>query len=347
MKNFPDDVGLSRHKSRESREIAREITKQMRNGFRSGSMNFSSAGFKGYAGDESSCDTSGNESDAITVTSRNSFDFNCQYKPSSSRLTESSVSREAKKRLSERWKMTHKSQELGVVSRGSTLAEMLAIPDKDMMPANLDGMSCADGISDKFASDDGPTGWVEPLGISSREGWRDGSNRNLSRSRSLPASSTAFGSPKISVHSETLCDGRHLMPKEALKKERIKRVKGNYDWREGSAPRNSRSSHKKSHSSICTVRESNEYSAEIHTSQNQVKASLEKVEPSEKDLMILETLVGNVNDRTPVPENVVDMEDDNMIMPSEPPDEMLPDASACMVLKDISAGGPDVLLPQV
>jgi hypothetical protein len=347
MKNFPDDVGLSRHKSRESREIAREITKQMRNGFRSGSMNFSSAGFKGYAGDESSCDTSGNESDAITVTSRNSFDFNCQYKPSSSRLTESSVSREAKKRLSERWKMTHKSQELGVVSRGSTLAEMLAIPDKDMMPANLDGMSCADGISDKFASDDGPTGWVEPLGISSREGWRDGSNRNLSRSRSLPASSTAFGSPKISVHCETLCDGRHLMPKEALKKERIKRVKGNYDWREGSAPRNSRSSHKKSHSSICTVRESNEYSAEIHTSQNQVKASLEKVEPSEKDLMILETLVGNVNDRTPVPENVVDMEDDNMIMPSEPPDEMLPDASACMVLKDISAGGPDVLLPQV
>lgn len=346
-KNFPDDVGLSRHKSRESREIAREITKQMRNGFRSGSMNFSSAGFKGYAGDESSCDTSGNESDAITVTSRNSFDLNGRYRPSSSRLTESSVSREAKKRLSERWKMTHKSQDLGVGSRGSTLAEMLAIPDKDMMPANLDGMSCADGISDKFGSDDGPTGWVEPLGISSREGWKDGSNRNLSRSRSLPASSTAFGSPKINIHSETLCDGRHLMPKEALKKERIKRVKGNSDWREGSAPRNSRSSHKKSHSSSCTVRESNEYLAEIHTSQNQVKASLEKIDLSENDLMIFETLVGNVNDRTPVPENVVDVGDDKMIMPSEPPDELLPDVSACMVLKDVSAGGPDILIPQV
>lgn len=349
-KNFPDDAGLSRHKSRESREIAREITKQMRNSFRSGSMNFSSAGFKGYAGDESSCDTSGNESDAITVTSINSFDLNGQYKPSSSCLTESSVSREAKKRLSERWKMTHKSEELGVASRGSTLAEMLAIPDKDIMPANLDGMSCADGISDKFASDDGPTGWVEPLGISSREGWRDGSNRNLSRSRSLPASSTAFGSPKTSIHIETLCVDRHLMPKEVLKKERIKRVKGNSDWREGSAPsapRNSRSSHKKSHSSSCTVRESNEYSAEIHTSQNQVKASLEKIDPSEKDLMICETLVGNVNDRTPVPENVVDVGDDKMIMPFEPADGMLPDVSACMVLKDISAGGQDILIPQV
>jgi hypothetical protein len=146
------------------------------------------------------------------------------------------------------------------------------------------------------------------------------------------------------MHSETLCDGRHLMPKEALKKERIKRVKGNSDWREGSAPRNSRSSHKKSHSSSCTSWESNEYSAEIHTSQNQVKASLEKIDPSENDLMIFETLVGNVNDRMPVPENVVDVGDDKMIMPSEPPDEMLPDVSACM---DISAGGPDILIPQV
>jgi hypothetical protein len=84
------------------------------------------------------------------------------------------VSREAKKRLSERWKMTHKSQDLGVGSRGSTLAEMLAIPDKDTMPANLDGMSCADGISDKFASDDGPTGglnlWELAAGKAGRMG---------------------------------------------------------------------------------------------------------------------------------------------------------------------------------
>uniref|UniRef100_A0A2N9H8X1 DUF4378 domain-containing protein n=1 Tax=Fagus sylvatica TaxID=28930 RepID=A0A2N9H8X1_FAGSY len=345
-KNFSDNVGLSRHNSRESREIAREITRQMRTSFCSGSMNLSSAGLRGYAGDESSCDMSGNESEANTVASRSSFDLNNRYKPSSSRSTESSVSREAKKRLSERWKMTHKSQELVVLSRGSTLAEMLAIPDKELTPANMDGMIGDDGISGKFSSDDGSTGWVEPLGISSRDGWKDGSVRKLSRSRSLPASSTAFGSPKTSMRRETLCDDRYLMPKEALKKERSKRVKGSSDWREASVPRNSKSRSKKSHSSSCTIRESNEFPADIHTNQNQVKSTLEKKDPSEEDALIFETLVGNVNDTSPVPENAVDVGCDNMTLPSKPSDEFLPNVSACIVVKDISADGQNNLIPQ-
>ncbi|KAG6643105.1 uncharacterized protein LOC122276458 [Carya illinoinensis] len=347
MKNFPDRAELSRHKSRESREIAREITKQMRKSFRGGSMNFSSAGFRGYAGDESSCDISGNESEAITVDSRNSFDLSNQYKPSSSRSAESSVSREAKKRLSERWKMTHKSQEFGVVSKGNTLAEMLSVRDKDLTPANFSGVIGEDEISDKFASEDRPMGWVEPLGISSRDGWKDGSMRKLSRSRSLPASSTAFGSPKTSKHRETFYEDRYLMPNETLKKERSKRVKGKSDWREGSVTNKSRSSSKKSHSSSCTVMESNGYLAEIHTSQNQVKASLENINPSEKDVMILETSVSNVNNTSPGPENVVDVSDENTDMPSEPPDELLPDKTAGMGVKnDISAGGQDILILQ-
>lgn len=347
MKNFSDKTGPSRHKSRESREIAREITKQMRNSLHSGSMNFSSGGFKGYAGDESSCDMSGTESDAATVTSRNSFDLNRRYKPSSSRSAESSVSREAKKRLSERWKMTHKSEELALVCRGSTLAEMLAIPVKDTMPENLGGMSCTEGNDDKFASDDGPTRLVEPLGISSRDGWKGTSNRNLSRSRSLPASSSAFGSPKTSKTSETLFDDRNVMTKEALKKERIKRVKDNSDWRELSAHRNSRSSRKKSHSFSCTGRGGNECFPEIHTNQDQLKTSTENVDPTEKYLMIDETLVSYVHDRTPVPENVVDVENDNMTLPSELPDEMPSHVSTSAVVNDdISAGSQDILCSQ-
>lgn len=343
---FPDEVGLSRHKSRESREIAREITRQMRDSFCSNSMNFASAGFRGYAGDESSCEMSGNESEAITVTSRNSFELNNRYKSLSSRSTESSVSREAKKRLSERWKMTHKSQELGVVSRGGTLAEMLAIPDKELRPANY-AMIGEDRISDKFARDDGSVEWVEPLGISSREGWKDGCVRKLSRSRSLPASSTAFGSPKTSMPHETFCDDRFLIPNEASKKERSKRVKGNSDWREGSLPRNSKSSSKKSHSSSCRIRESNETSAEIDTSKNQIKTSLEENDPSEKDLMIFETLDNNIINTSLVPENVVDVGHHNTTLLSEPPDELLSDLSAHMVVRGgICAGGQNILIPE-
>ncbi|KAG2685754.1 hypothetical protein I3760_10G140700 [Carya illinoinensis] len=346
-KNFPDSVGLSSHKSRESRELAREITKKMRNSFGSGSMKISSAGFRGYAGDESSCDMSGNESEAITVESRNSFDLSNRYKPSSYLLAESSVSKEAKKRLSERWKMTNKSQEQGVVSKGSTLAEMLAIPDKYLMPADLNGMIVGDKINDKFSSNDRPNGWVEPLGISSRDGWMDGSIRNLSRSRSLPASSSAFGSPKTSIHSETFYHKTYLMPKEASRKEKSKRIKGYSDGRHGPVPRKSRSSSKKSHSSSCTVRESKDCLVEVHTSQNQVVASFERIDLAEKDVMIFESLVSIDNHASPVPKNVGEVREETMAMPSETPDELLREISGGKGGKDdISAGGQDILTTQ-
>lgn len=347
-KNSPDNGGLSRPQSRESKEIAREITKQMRNNLSSGSMNFSSAGFRGYAGDESSCDMSGNESEAITIDSRNTHIWSNGYKPSSSHSAESSVCREAKKRLSERWKMTHKSQELGVVNRGSTLAEMLAIPDKELVSGNLDGTIGGDGIGGQFAGDNGRSVLVEPLGISSRDGWKDGSVRKLSRSRSLPASSTAFGSPTTSICSEALYDDRYFIPKETLKKERSKRAKGNYSLREVAVNRNSRSSSKKSISSSCIVREINEHSTEIHASSSEVKSSPESIHPSETDLMIFDSLATNVNDTSPFPENGGDVGDDHMALPSETPDELLADVSACVAVKeDISAGGRDMLLTQV
>ena len=42
-KRFPNDAVLPRCKSRESREIARRITRQMRNSLKSGSLNRSSS----------------------------------------------------------------------------------------------------------------------------------------------------------------------------------------------------------------------------------------------------------------------------------------------------------------
>ncbi|KAJ4704764.1 Phosphatidylinositol N-acetyglucosaminlytransferase subunit P-related [Melia azedarach] len=258
-KNIPADVGISRHKSRESREIAKEITRQMKNSLSSGPMKFSNSGFKGYAGDDSSSNLSGNESvnelEVKSMSSKDHFVRHRRSRSSSSRSSESSVSREAKRRLSERWKMSHKSQELGVTNRGSTLGEMLAISDREVKPANLDAMIGREGFGDKFDGNDGPAGWVEPLGISSRDGWKDawkdGCTTGLTRSRSLPASST-LGSPKTSMRYETLRDDRYVIPKETLKREKTKGVKGNFNHRESSSSRNSRSGRRKYLSSQCT-----------------------------------------------------------------------------------------------
>ncbi|XP_031248678.1 uncharacterized protein LOC116106458 [Pistacia vera] len=322
-RNINDDVGFSRHNSKESREIAKEITRKMRNSFSNGSMNFSTSGFKGYAGDESSSNMSGsesaNESEFKTVTSRDEFKRHNRFRSTSSRSAESSVCREAKKRLSERWKMSHKSQDLGVISRGSTLGEMLAIPDGEVRPANLDAVVGEEGFT--FCSDNRRGRFAGPLGISSRDGWKDDGVRTLSRSRSLPASST-FRSPKASMRRETLDDDRYMMSKETVKRERNKAGKGNLNQKDGSSGRTSRSSSKKS--SLCTSRESYDSSPDISFSHHQFDCHFKQVHPSEESFMVSETYESIVTDTNSVPENVLDVGHENTnISSSESPNSEL------------------------
>ncbi|KAK2985708.1 hypothetical protein RJ640_002964 [Escallonia rubra] len=122
----------------------------------------------------------------LRLTPRNYFERKHRHKLSISGSTESSVSREAKKRLSERWKMTQRYQDEGVIVKGSALGEMLSIPDTVARSENWDGMMSLDGSSDSFANNSGNAVWESPLGISSGEGWNDGSIRHPARSRLLP-----------------------------------------------------------------------------------------------------------------------------------------------------------------
>ncbi|KAI7992939.1 Fumarate hydratase 2 [Camellia lanceoleosa] len=97
-----DDVAFLRPKSREPKEKAKEITRKMRESVRSEPMNLPSI-FKGYAGDEGSYNVfgndSGSESELTISTLRKTFHWSNRPRPSSWLLTESSVSREAKKGL--------------------------------------------------------------------------------------------------------------------------------------------------------------------------------------------------------------------------------------------------------
>ncbi|XP_050384562.1 uncharacterized protein LOC126801139 [Argentina anserina] len=329
MNNFLDNEGRSRHKSRESREVAKEITRQMRNNLSNSSVQFST-GFKGYAGDESSCGMSeiesGNESEVISVASKQSSGIHNYSWRSSTCSPESSVSREAKKRLSERWKMTHKSQEMGVASRGSTLAEMLAIPDKEMRTAKLDAMKGEAGFRDISAREDGPVGWGGPLGISSRDGWKDECISSLSRSRSLPASSSAFGSYKTSMRRETIRDDRYLIPTEAFKHKRNKSMEVNFDHRE-CGRRNYRSRSKRSYSSRSLSRESMDISPETPNTPDRIRTDPEENKQSQQNMSVVESSSGNGIDASPAPIKLVDVDEP---ISSEMLDAFPPELSARM-----------------
>lgn len=348
-KKFPDAAGPSRYKSSESREIAKEITRQMRNSFSSGSMNFSTSGFKGYAGDESSSNRSenesANESEETTVTSRNSIACSSRFRPSTSCSTESLVSREARKRLSERWKMTHKSVDMGVVSRGSTLGEMLAIPDREVRPANSDVVIGKKVFSENFDGNDGMARWVEPLGISSSDGWKDGRIGSLSRSRSVPASSTIIGSPKTGMNCETLFSDRYMMPKQVMQLERNKAVKKSFNQRKGSSSRNARSYTKVSHVARCAYSDCSDTSPEIHFRQIQVQSNVRKDNPFEQNHTVSGASASIVADTSLVPENAVDVAIENIVMPSKPTDQ---ESSAYLLAKDNSSpSDQEVLSSQV
>lgn len=224
--------------ARGSREIAKEITRQMRESLSSGRRDevlTSSMLLNGYVGDESSFNQSDNDYvedgnfsdiDTMTPTSRRSWDnmnrYNSPYSSSSfsraSYSPESSVTREAKKRLSERLALmssTGSSQEQRRVRRSSsTLGEMLTLsnikkPVISVVGGN-DGECCQSSSSRLSGGDE------VRRSIACFSGSVDDSPRNLSRSRSVPVSSTAYQARlNVQVPEPRVSDS--VVPKELAK----------------------------------------------------------------------------------------------------------------------------------
>ncbi|KAF8388324.1 hypothetical protein HHK36_026990 [Tetracentron sinense] len=241
--------------AQESREVAKDITQQMRQDLishRRDETLLSSVCSNGYVGDESSFNRSENEcleegnlsdSEVMTPTSKHSWDyvnrFGSPYSSSSfsrgSYSPESSVCREAKKRLSERWAMMASSgsgQEHKQVRRSSsTLGEMLALSDtKKSVRSGEEGID--GGLSVLSSS---PCGEEQDLKestscmASSRNKYEGGddSPRNLLRSRSVPISSTAYGA-RLNVEVPDFDVGKSLVPKEV---EKSKSGKSSFKWK--------------------------------------------------------------------------------------------------------------------
>ncbi|CAA7390613.1 unnamed protein product [Spirodela intermedia] len=199
-----------------SRDVAKEITRQMReslSGNRRDDTLLSSVLSNGYIGDESSFNRSDNE--WCRPTSRYSWDhvnrFGSPFSLSSvsraSYSPESSVIREAKKRLSERWAMvasggsSSRDQQRQVRRSSSTLGEMLAIPEKK---EECDG-GFAVSSSRSCGGDRDARLLVPSLSTAENEieSDRAESPRKLLRSKSVPASSSTFDNGRSIAEDST------------------------------------------------------------------------------------------------------------------------------------------------
>lgn len=215
--------------SKGAREIARDITMRMRVSCDE-TMHPKSSGFIGYAGDESSYDAYGSDSDSESNKFKLFHQSSlcdekwCLY-PSPT-LSESSVNKEAKKRLSERWKVTHRYQDVEIVSKGSTLGEMLAISERETRSKHSNATVSISGEGNLFDNNNGTAIWDNTVGISSKDGWKNIVNGTSYRKRSIPTS-TGGRSYKSSTCHEKLAEEKHLMDGETLCRGRSKVMKAN------------------------------------------------------------------------------------------------------------------------
>ncbi|KAL8480491.1 hypothetical protein ACS0TY_027143 [Phlomoides rotata] len=245
------NVGHPKTMSKEAREIAQEITMRMIEGY--DEMDAKSTGYRGYVGDESSYDAnesdSDSESEVFKLSSRRSFDDGnlCRYL--SPCLDESSANKEAKKQLSERWKMTHRYQDLEMVGRASTLGEMLSLPDKEIRPCHLNAKTNIGRASKRLGRKGEAAALDGPLGISSRDGWKDEICRNSSRSRSRSVPPSTGGRGRIikrSSYHDQLDEDKYLMHSDSVRCGRSKVSKGKLRAVEDNASKDSKSRSKKS-----------------------------------------------------------------------------------------------------
>ncbi|XP_058101357.1 uncharacterized protein LOC131245724 isoform X2 [Magnolia sinica] len=240
--------------ARYSRETAKDITRQIRESLSSnkrGEALLSSALSNRCIGEERSLNVSENEyieegnfsdSEIMTPTSGHSWDYINRYGSpcSSSSLSrasyspESAVTREAKKRLSERLAMIMSAgsgQEQRQLRRSSsTLREMLALPQMKKTIGSIEADSNGEPSISSSRSCGGEQEPREPIAclLTSQNEDEDGksSPRNLLRSKSVPVSSTVYEKVGLSVEAPDPTECKPIVPKEAAKLKSGKFFKG-------------------------------------------------------------------------------------------------------------------------
>ncbi|CAL9044025.1 unnamed protein product, partial [Musa banksii] len=218
---FSENVGHLRHKAKGSRETAKGTARQIRHTIGSHSKSPITSELKTCVQNKSSCISS----DLAKLNNSESF---CQFPdhfdawinefcPSCSYSTESSFSREARKHMSERLKITQQFEVVGLAARDmSTLAEMIDFSCRETPDTIGVSLGTKNVLDDKFAGDEILGGLDCRSTISDKDGLRNGNSKKLRKSKSLPAASTAHRSPKVG-HRKQDGNGTCYILKDVIK----------------------------------------------------------------------------------------------------------------------------------
>ncbi|VAH25737.1 unnamed protein product [Triticum turgidum subsp. durum] len=129
-----------------------------------------------------------------------------------------SIRKEARRRLADRWKTTqqhqHPSQDGNATF--STLGDMLALSDKETSKFTSGAAASRQWPEGESHRDVIPGSCGYPLGISSNDGWKDDSICGLTRLESVSTSSINRGSPKSSSRKASCTHGEYSMAENII-----------------------------------------------------------------------------------------------------------------------------------
>ncbi|CAM0907412.1 unnamed protein product [Alopecurus aequalis] len=208
-----------RHRAKGSREIAREVSIQMRAAVRGGASGKQKLGPDvGTSNRDEQVSLLASmaklkSSEALQRSSRlsDASDAPC-VGTSPTPSTKRSIRKEAKRRLSDRWKVAHQHQHPSQdANTFSTLGDMLALSDKEASKFTSGGSACRQWPEEELHRDLIPGSSGYPLGISSKDGWKDENICNLSRLESISTISINRGSPKLSSRKASFAHGEYSM----------------------------------------------------------------------------------------------------------------------------------------
>ncbi|KAM3307072.1 putative protein isoform X1 [Capsicum chacoense] len=269
-------------------EVAMGITQKMREnlgGHRRDETLLSSVSSNGYIGDESSFNKSENEyaagnlsdSEFASPVFRHSWDYinrfvepySCSSLSRASYSPESSVSREAKKRLSERWAMVASNgscpEQRHLRRRSSTLGEMLALSDTKN----------SGEMEQEISKEEPGTSNSNLMNNSSSAEGIDESPRNLLRSKSVPVSSTEFGT-LLNVNAQGPEAGKPNLPEETTKPRSTKLSLKNLLFPRNKKPSKDSGSHLQSNNEVQSGVKSSHCAAKVDPGREFSSADLHK-----------------------------------------------------------------------
>ncbi|CAL5404379.1 unnamed protein product [Camellia sinensis] len=273
-KILANDMETSRHASRVSRKFAKGISRHITHSI--------SSSLREVSITETRVDkTFVNESEVKMPSCSSFFDWKIQCETTNSPLNRSSNANQAKKQLSRRWKMTKSHEEVGVASRGTTLGEMLAMPDQETMPENFDCKLDKSGLNNQLSLNDGDTDLDSPFGISSRDGWKDEYARSLTRSGSIPGASITIENHESRTRNKAAHSDICLNLDESVTEGNTESTNQFWSWKESSEARVSRHGDEKCQTS-CMDSGDNHFTRETCVVLEDLENKIEKEDFSEE-----------------------------------------------------------------